>query len=220
MASKIYRTYTADENGYNALVTDITAATTWSDIDKSDTSTTFHTSHGGRLIVIYTGTAINVMCLRAGDGLNVFNVNGLIQACFIKTAKVAAMFFYDGAASNFLTGTGAIGGGVAISEGVNTVTGETYTDLMTVLTTDRATTNYITNVDDTFSASELGQHAVTTVTGADATIAIGACSYRSACISDDVLTCIATPLTTAQECAVTVSGKKYYQARYFLFADE
>lgn len=218
MASKIYKAYTADEAGYKALVADITAATAWAEIDDGGTSTTFMTSHGGRLVAMYTGSAINVMCLRAGDGLTAFNKTDVVQVCFIKTAKVSAMFFDNSATANFITNRALVG--FAISAGVNTHTGETYADLMTMLTTDNGNANSITNVDDTFSQAGLGTYTVTTVTGADATIAIGACSYRSACISDDVLTCVATPLTTKQECAVTVSGKKYYQARYFLFADE
>lgn len=219
MASKIYRTYTADDNGYIALIADITAATAWSKVDNGDTSTTFHTSTGGRLIVAFTGSAINVMCLRAGDGHTVFSKSSVIQACFIKTAKASAVFFADSTAGHFLT-NGIASAGVAISKGTNMYTGECCDDLMTALTTDNRYSSQIVNVDDTFKTSELGEYEIGTVSGTDVTIAIGACSFRSAYVSDDVLTCICTPLNNYQECDVTISGKKYYQARYFLFADE
>lgn len=224
MATKTYKNYTPDESGYAAMIADIKAIMTWSDVIESETSTEFRTSNGGHLVVFTSDVGNGIVAYCDESTRQFTNIQSI---CFIKTTKAATIVcgYGDSLEGDWLSDSlnntpSSYFNAVVISSAINTQDNSVCDDQMTIVNfcAGRA---YVQHIDET-AAGITGPGDITFDINirARTTLAVGLYSPRSAYISTNAFVLLTSSREDRWGTAVSIGGKKYYEFGAILLADD
>lgn len=224
MATKTYKNYTQDADGLAAMIADIKEITSWAAATDGSTSTIFSTSNGGDMTVSLAGSSLMVLVYRAGDGKTMFQAMGVRSVCFIKTTKAVMLVFntntstsddwlYEDPESVYHTA-------VVISHAINTVDNSVCADQMSALRLNDHKIGVLNTDYSAVGSNSLTQAQFELKPKTAVTLAMGLCSSQSAWISTSAFAMMTSTRDDWTDAAVTIGGKKYYEVRQLLLADD